>query len=801
MNIKKTIVAAVSIAFIFLMANSVLSAVVHNSGFPKSDEMLFKAYPGADPETVVDEFLSEVTDWLEGPGRSDLYDRVVDAGHTISELDPKAEFTFAPINNRDYQLSSGESLFPLNDSDFRLAMSYIYGMDDKQADVFGYYGVPWYYALGNPVPDAQLPYYMGTLLPNTDFDAAWAILEGAGYSVDGDDWLSKGGVKCRDPAGWSGGFITFLYSTGALVYPNGPGGGWVTNFNEFITYINATGPTMQILPTDFTTLVMELLLVRDYDIIGIGLTNLGRYVDWIYDLFHSSTDVPWGWNFVGIHDSEYDAWGETILTSMNITEVIEASQDWQEKFCYELFNWMPLIAGQEFITTANGTSPLNSDTRGELMNAIPMDNFGPTNDYTFMAMHWRGTPGTDWGYGGSIKTGLGDAPDTLNPYTDNTLYGWWLMSRAVEGLLGTNPVTVENMPWVAMEHTIESWTSIPELGITNGSTATFWIRQDVDWQDGVPATAYDCVNNMRLMRQYQFGRYSSTWANLVYEEADGPYKFNVYFYTTSLYYADYVSGTALLAPKHITDLVEELVDLGTLTEFEDWAPCETTATYASLTGDTPPASYPFMKQLVGTGPYVYDNYDRSLATGRVARYEEYFINAPVLGGIIGEWRIDPDASYTYKALLHNMGAKENAETGELTNATVYAKIYEDGVLATTTSNYNLDPWEHVYTSDYVIGTVACGLHNVTIEVFLAEDDSLVHTYVHEFVATIREDVNTYTGELLDFKVDMRDIGRAARAFGSYPGHLRWDPPTDTNEDFKTDMRDIGAIARMFGWSC
>jgi hypothetical protein len=793
MNLKKTIIAAVSIAFIFLMANSVLSAVVHNSGMPKNDEHLYKAYPGADPETVVDEFLAGVTDWLEGPGRSDLYDRVVAAGHTISEFDPKSEFTFAPINNRDYQVSSGESLFPLNDSAFRLAMSYIYGMDDKQADVFGYYGVPWYYALGNPVPDAQLPYYMGTLLPNTDFAAAWSILQTAGYSVDGDDWLSKGGVKCRDPAGWSGGYITFLYSTGAEVYPNGPGGGWVRNFNDFITYINATGPTMQILPTDFTTLVLELLLVRDYDIIGIGLTSLGRYVDWIYDLFHSANDVPWGWNFVGIHDTDYDTWSEIILTSMNVTEVIEASQDWQEKFCYELMNWMPLIAGQEFITTAN-------DTRGELVNNIPMDNFGPTNDYTFMAMHWKGTPGVAWP-GDTIKTGLGDAPDTLNPYTDNTLYGWWLMDRAIPGLLAVNPVTITNMPYVAVDWMVSNWTSIPELGITSGSTATFWLRQDVDWQDGERVTAYDCVNNMRLMREYQFGRYSGTWANLVYEEADGPWKFNVYFYTTSLYYGDYVAGGALLSPKHITDLVEQQVEDGILAEFEDWAPCETTATYASLTGEAPPAAYPFMKQLVGCGPYVYDYYDRSLAIGRVERYEEFFISAPVLGGVSGEWRIDPNDPYSYEVLLHNMGAKANVDEGLITNATVYAKIYEDGVLTTTTADVNLEGWMWEYLGPYNIGTVSCGAHNITVEVYNAEDDSLMHTYLHEYVATIREDVNTYTGELLDFKVDMRDIGRAARGFGSYPGHDRWDPPTDVNEDFRTDMRDIGAIARMFGWSC
>ncbi|MGD8565969.1 MAG: ABC transporter substrate-binding protein [Candidatus Bathyarchaeota archaeon] len=791
---KKTIIAAVSIAFIFLMASSVLSATVHNSGMPKSDEILYKAYPGAPPDVVVDEFLTGVTDWLEGPGRSDLYDSVVAAGHTISEFDPKSEFTFAPINCRDYKVTSGDPNFPLNVSSFRLAQSYIYGMDDKEADVSGYYGVPWYYSLGNPVPDAQLPYYMGTLLPNTDFATAWSILQADGWAVDGDDWLAQNGKKARPSDGPSGGYITFLYSTGAEVYPEGPGGGWVQNFNEFIAYINATGPLMQILPTDFGTLVGELLSVRNYDIIGIGLTSLGRYVDWIYDCFHSDNDVDWGWNFCGANDTDYDVWGEIILTSMNITEVIEASQLWQEKFCYERLDWMPLIAGLEFITTAN-------DTRGELVNNIPMDNFGPTNDYTFMAMHWKGTPGTDWGYGGSYNTGLGDIPDTLNPYTDNTLYGWWLMDRAIPGLLAVNPDTVTDMPMVAADWMVDTWTSIPELGITDGSTATFWLRQDVDWHDGMPVNAYDCVNNMRLLREYRFGRYSGTWANLVYEEADGPYKFNVYFGQTSLYYAGYVAGTALLSPKHITDLVEELVEDGILTEFENWAPCETTATYASLTGEAPPTKYPFMKQLVGCGPFVFDNYDRSLATGRVQRYEEFFINAPVIGAIVGEWRIDPCTTYEYKAQLHNFGAKTNNEWGTVTNMTVYAKIYEDGILATTTADYNLDPWEHVYTGPYTTGVIECGLHNITIEVYNEEDDSLVHTYLHEYVATIREDVNTYTGELLDFKVDMRDIGRAARAFGSYPGHLRWDPPTDVNDDYKTDMRDIGAIARRFGWAC
>ena len=55
-----------------------------------------------------------------------------------------------------------------------------------------------------------------------------------------------------------------------------------------------------------------------------------------------------------------------------------------------------------------------------------------------------------------------------------------------------------------------------------------------------------------------------------------------------------------------------------------------------------------------------------------------------------------------------------------------------------------------------------------------------------------EDVNG------DGVVDMRDIGIAAAAFGSYPGHPRWNPDADINQDNVVDMRDLATIARNFG---
>ena len=50
----------------------------------------------------------------------------------------------------------------------------------------------------------------------------------------------------------------------------------------------------------------------------------------------------------------------------------------------------------------------------------------------------------------------------------------------------------------------------------------------------------------------------------------------------------------------------------------------------------------------------------------------------------------------------------------------------------------------------------------------------------------------------DGVVDIVDIALAAKAFGSYPGHPRWNPTADVNGDGKVDLWDIVLIAKHFG---
>lgn len=47
-------------------------------------------------------------------------------------------------------------------------------------------------------------------------------------------------------------------------------------------------------------------------------------------------------------------------------------------------------------------------------------------------------------------------------------------------------------------------------------------------------------------------------------------------------------------------------------------------------------------------------------------------------------------------------------------------------------------------------------------------------------------------------VNIKDIIIIAKAFGSYPGHPRWNPNADINRDEKVNIIDIGLIAKEFG---
>lgn len=53
----------------------------------------------------------------------------------------------------------------------------------------------------------------------------------------------------------------------------------------------------------------------------------------------------------------------------------------------------------------------------------------------------------------------------------------------------------------------------------------------------------------------------------------------------------------------------------------------------------------------------------------------------------------------------------------------------------------------------------------------------------------------------DDKVDVRDFYIVSQAYGSYPGHPRWNPIADINQDLKVDIKDIYIVSKNYGTGC
>jgi hypothetical protein len=78
-------------------------------------------------------------------------------------------------------------------------------------------------------------------------------------------------------------------------------------------------------------------------------------------------------------------------------------------------------------------------------------------------------------------------------------------------------------------------------------------------------------------------------------------------------------------------------------------------------------------------------------------------------------------------------------------------------------------------------------------------DHTVYASYYQTLATTTFDVVWLLTDIdRNGKVDILDVAIAARAYGSYPGHPRWNPKADLDGNNKIDIIDIAKVARDYG---
>ncbi len=155
--------------------------------------------------------------------------------------------------------------------------------------------------------------------------------------------------------------------------------------------------------------------------------------------------------------------------------------------------------------------------------------------------------------------------------------------------------------------------------------------------------------------------------------------------------------------------------------------------------------------------------------------------------------LSTNATYVGRTVTINVTASNLGNTTETFNVS----LYYDNNLINTTLIENLPPHTNKTITFHwdTTGVKPCNNYNITAkaDILLGETNTTNNNLTDGKVKI--KMIGDVDG---NGKVDIRDIAMAARAFGSYPGHPRWDPDLDFNNDGKINIRDLVLVARNFG---
>ena len=675
---------------ILLLSLSAIGVATHEGGDlsgrdddytqPRFDEIYYKTIKAIGEAILA--FKAGEIDFLPDVATWENKEEVEALGFNTSICE-MAEFGYLGINCRNYindtydtdvgwiRAPDSRSLSPLNYSSWRTAMHYMIGYEGKEELGAAIYGAT-FKPLDAVVPPSQAYYHNPDISVPQSCDDAWDILENGipeccegGFYVDGGVLYDPYDNEVRPD-----GAIEIWYSTGHPLLTQ-LFEGFVKIMNKcFADHGVTRADTEGYLDYPFKPVAVEFGQIVsailshpcDFDAIRIGWTNLGRFVDWTYDLFHSDFAGGRGYNYGGFVNPTCDALTEKIMFNLNFTEIREAAFELQERMAY-CWNYY-IVTDTGYQVGAYGRL-LEPGVVRPLENWHAMASYCSDNDWTWNTMHWMDSP---TGECQEITRRVSEPPTELDPFFSDELYEWNYLDRIIEGLLTMNPYTHEDLPNVAHNWEVEEWVNETE-GVTAGMKLTYYLRDDVYWQDGHQVLSDDVVFNWLMLQKHNAGRYRTAWQNLVRTEPrlcePGTLTAVAYVNETSPYQVYNYAGMALFYPKHILQIADEYVQNGTwasIHEFQPW-----TRDYREFTGLEPLEGFEEPEKmeapggqytcLIGSHTYIYDYFDDATSLGHLVKFPNYWKTSAIM------WYKHYDGE-NWLVKIVNQGTKDTSDDWE-----------------------------------------------------------------------------------------------------------------------------------------
>ena len=323
--------------------------------------------------------------------------------------------------------------------------------------------------------------------------------------------------------------------------------------------LNAAGFDVEVEPMDFSAMIARLDR-KDYSL-AVLAWNMGRNPDSLYSFYHSSMDVPGGYNMTGVRDSELDA----ALTNLRFAPdkaAAEKASARAQRLLAELVPSVPIYSRFSVAAFSNRWA-----------NVISTERITADNMWTFMlAKPCDGTMRP-------LTMALAEEPRSLNPFTASSAYSWQVLGMIYEGLIGTDPLTLADMSGLAKSWQVE----VEGSGEGAHTVLRFRLREGLLWNDGAPLTASDLKATIDFLRSNRVPRFYDAVKNVASVEAENDLELKVTMSGVSYWYLDNIAGLPYMPAR----VLEKVPD------WQNWDPL----------GEG-------QAGLVGAGPFTLEEYRR-----------------------------------------------------------------------------------------------------------------------------------------------------------------------------------------------
>ena len=325
--------------------------------------------------------------------------------------------------------------------------------------------------------------------------------------------------------------------------------------------LRSVGFPVEVEPMDFSAMVAKLDR-KEYSL-GVIAWGMGKNPDSLYSFYHSSMDMPGGYNMTSTKDASLDSALTDLRYAKNKADAKKTSESAQ-RLLSKLMPSIPIYSRFSVSAVSKkwknvfSNEKMAADNMWTLLMAEPID-----------------------GKKRVLNMVLAEEPRNLNPFVASSAYSWQVLGLIYESLIGTDPFTLEDMPSLA-----RSW-SVETVGKKESehTRLTFNLRKGLKWSDGSPISASDMKATIDFLKENRVPKFYDSVKNIRSVTLIDSMQFAVDMEGTSYWFLDNIGGLPCMPEKV----------LNKVSDWQNWNPLDKNGKFGPY-------------GLLGSGPFVLDEY-------------------------------------------------------------------------------------------------------------------------------------------------------------------------------------------------